>query len=106
MEEIIAAGIDAKHSNEDQIAPFAQWIGALIFSHRPLWSPPRSHLLCCNDPKTVYEEVLMRGNLNTAGSPKDLRLGSGNSIPHYVPVGSSYLAMIRAAREIRSRELN
>ena len=26
MEDIIAAGIDAKHSNEDQIAPFPYWV--------------------------------------------------------------------------------
>ena len=26
MEEILACGIDAKHSNEDQIAPFDKWI--------------------------------------------------------------------------------
>jgi len=26
MEEVLAAGIDAKHSNEDAIAPYGRWI--------------------------------------------------------------------------------
>jgi hypothetical protein len=30
MDDIIEMGIDAKHSNEDQIAPFMLWIGANI----------------------------------------------------------------------------
>jgi uroporphyrinogen decarboxylase len=103
MEEIIATGIDAKHSNEDQIAPFAQWIER--YNDRiGLFGGIDVDLLCRNDPKTVYEEVLLRGTEYRRMS-KGFALGSGNSIPHYVPA-DSYLAMIDAAREIRRRELN
>jgi uroporphyrinogen decarboxylase len=103
MEEIVAAGIDAKHSNEDQIAPFAQWIER--YNDRiGLFGGIDVDLLCRNDPRTVYEEVLLRGT-EYRRQAKGFALGSGNSIPHYVPV-DSYLAMIEAAREIRRREEN
>jgi uroporphyrinogen decarboxylase len=103
MEEMIAAGIDAKHSNEDQIAPFSQWIER--YNDRiGLFGGIDVDLLCRNDPMTVYEEVLLRGS-EYRRQARGYALGSGNSIPHYVPV-DSYLAMIDAAREIRRREEN
>ncbi|MFZ2655004.1 MAG: hypothetical protein WAX69_08795 [Victivallales bacterium] len=59
-------------------------------------------LLCRLPPDEIYEYVLeaaSRFRKNANG----YALGSGNSIPAYVPP-EAYLAMIRAGKEIRRRE--
>ncbi len=101
MEDIIALGIDAKHSNEDEIAPFARWIE--LYSGRiGLLGGIDVNQLCLNDYDTVYRKVL-----EDAGFFRDRArgygLGSGNSIAGYVPV-EGFMAMIDAAQEIRRRE--
>lgn len=101
MEDIIALGIDAKHSNEDQIAPFTEWIEKYS-SRIGLFGGFDLNLLILNDPDTVYRTVLEQGSLfrQKAGG---YGLGSGNSIPDYVPV-DGFMAMIEAVKEIRRRE--
>ena len=100
MEDIIALGIDAKHSNEDQIAPFSEWIEK--YSDRiGLFGGFDLNLLILNDPDTVYQNILEQG-LMFRQKANGYGLGSGNSIPEYVPV-DNYLAMIEAAKEIRRR---
>lgn len=101
MEKIIGLGIDAKHSNEDQIAPFSQWIEKYS-SRIGLFGGFDLNLLILSDPDNVFKTVLEQGtefrkNANGYG------LGSGNSIPGYIPV-EGYLAMVAAASEIRRRE--
>lgn len=101
MEDIIALGIDAKHSNEDAIAPYDRWIadyGARI----GLLGGFDMDFLCSKDPDTIYAAVLAAGQRYRA-TARGYALGSGNSIPDYVPV-ANYLAMVRAAQEIRRRE--
>ncbi len=101
MDDIIALGIDAKHSNEDQIAPFSRWIE--LYNERiGLFGGFDLNLLVLETPETVYNTVLEQGTLyrNTA---KGYGLGSGNSIPGYIPVKGFY-AMIDAVNEIRRRE--
>jgi len=101
MEGIIDTGINAKHSNEDVIAPFDQWISR--YSDRiGLFGGIDVDILCQSTPDEIYELVLDRAKQyrNTA---KGYALGSGNSIPEYVPV-EGYLAMIRAAKQIRLDE--
>lgn len=98
MDDIIATGIDAKHSNEDQIAPFARWV-ELYNDRIALFGGIDVNLLCTQDRRTVYEEVLRRGSAYR-DSTRGFALGSGNSIPDYVPV-ENYLAMIDASRTIR-----
>lgn len=101
MEEIINVGIDAKHSNEDQIAPFHEWIQR--YNDRiGLLGGIDVNVLCQNTPEAVYEEVLRRGT-EYRNQMKGYALGSGNSIPDYVPI-ECYRAMIEAAQEIRRRE--
>jgi uroporphyrinogen decarboxylase len=101
MDEIIAAGIDAKHSNEDQIAPFSEWISR--YNDRiGLFGGIDLNVLCGMDPKSVYTEVLKQGTEYRAKA-KGFALGSGNSIPNYVPV-EGFMAMVEAAKEIRKRE--
>ncbi len=68
MDDLIgSAGIDAKHSNEDAIAPFSVWLER-------------------------YGKRI--GNFG------GVALGSGNSIPEYVPP-EGYLAMVNEVRALR-----
>jgi hypothetical protein len=101
MDEWIAAGINAKHSNEDAIGPYDEWIER--YGDRiGLFGGIDTDRLCRMKPDDVYAFVLEEGTRFRAKA-KGYVLGSGNSIPNYVPV-DGYLAMIRAAQEIRRRE--
>jgi len=101
MDDVIALGIDAKHSNEDTIAPFGDWIDR--YGDRiALLGGFDLDFLCTQDPDTIYETVLEQGRRYRA-SARGWALGSGNSIPDYVPV-DNYLAMIRAGRALRDEE--
>ncbi len=101
MDDMIDAGIDAKHSNEDAIAPYDDWISK--YGKRiGLFGGVDTDRLCRMKPDDIYEYVLesaTRFRKNSNG----YALGSGNSIPAYVP-SEGYLAMIRAGKEIRRRE--
>lgn len=101
MEDIIGLGIDAKHSNEDQIAPFDRWVEK--YGDRiGLFGGFDLNLLVLENPETVFETVLERGS-QFREKAQGYGLGSGNSIPEYIRV-ENYLAMIEAAKEIRRRE--
>ncbi len=98
MEDIIALGIDAKHSNEDQIALFDRWIrdyGDRI----GLFGGFDLNLLVLEKPETVFRTVLEQGR-EFRRMAQGYGLGSGNSIPEYIPV-DGYLAMIEAVKELR-----
>jgi len=99
MDSIIKTGIDAKHSNEDQIAPFDKWIED--YNDRiGLFGGIDVDVLCCRSPQQVEEKVFAdaaRFRQNARG----FALGSGNSIPDYVPV-DGYMAMIKAAQKLRT----
>lgn len=101
MEDLIAAGIDAKHSNEDQIAPFSTWVndyGDRIGNFGGI----DLNLLYFADRAAIREAVasVIRGSVDRGG----FALGSGNSIPDYIPV-EGYLAMIEAANEFRATQI-
>jgi uroporphyrinogen decarboxylase len=101
MQDVMALGIDAKHSNEDAIAPFERWIedyGDRI----GLIGGFDMDFLCSRTEQDVYDDVLERG-AKFRSMARGYALGSGNSIPDYVPV-ENYLAMIRAAEAIRAQE--
>ena len=101
MDNIIALGIDAKHSNEDQIAPFMEWIER--YSEKiGLFGGFDLNLLVLEKPDAVYQSVLNKGTLYRQKA-KGYGLGSGNSIPGYIPV-DGFMAMIEAVKEIRRRE--
>ena len=98
MDDIIALGIDAKHSNEDQIAPFIEWIER--YSDRiGLFGGFDLNLLILSKPEDVYKTVLEQGTVYRRMA-NGYGLGSGNSIPGYIPV-DGFLAMIEAVKEIR-----
>ncbi len=102
MDDLIALGIDAKHSNEDIIAPFDKWID-LYNGRIGLFGGIDMNELCLNDADTVYKLVLEKGR-EYRHRTKGFGLGSGNSIPDYVPT-DAYLAMISATKELRKREI-
>jgi len=101
MDGLIGAGIDAKHSNEDAIAPWDAWIDR--YGRRiGLFGGIDTDRLCRMSPDDIYEftlEEVARFRRSTNG----YAMGSGNSIPVYVP-SEGYLAMIRAGQELRLRE--
>lgn len=98
MDDLINyVGIDAKHSNEDIIAPFSYWVdtyGDRIGNFGGI----DTDVLCTKteeEIKSMVEDVMeyTRGKGGFA-------LGSGNSIPEYVPA-EGYLAMVEHARVLR-----
>lgn len=98
MDDVIALGIDAKHSNEDAIAPFDRWIGD--YGDRiGLLGGFDMDFLCTRTPDEVYDRVLEDGR-RFRRTARGYGLGSGNSIPDYVPT-ENYLAMLRAAHAIQ-----
>jgi uroporphyrinogen decarboxylase len=101
MDEIVDLGIDAKHSNEDQIAPFNRWIES--YNNRiGLFGGFDINLLVLETPEAVYDTVLKQGTLYR-NMTRGYGLGSGNSIPGYIPV-AGFLAMIEAVKTIRKNE--
>ena len=101
MDDMIRAGIDAKHSNEDVIAPFDEWI-ALYGDRIGLLGGIDMDRLCREKPDEITKIVLEDGG-RFRSTAKGYALGSGNSIPHYVPV-EGYLAMIEGARRLREQK--
>lgn len=83
MENIInVAGIDAKHSNEDQIALFSIWVNSYGERIGNFGGVDTDHL-CRKSEQEIKEIVteVVGYSINHGG----FALGSGNSIPNYVP---------------------
>lgn len=101
MPDIIGLGIDAKHSNEDQIAPFDKWI-ELYNDKIGLFGGFDVNLLSLGTYQSVYDEVLLRGT-EYRNKCNGYGLGSGNSIASYVSV-DGFRGMIDATKQIRANE--
>lgn len=101
MEDIISLGIDAKHSNEDQIAPFGLWIEKYA-DRIGLFGGFDMNELILNDYDYVFEKVRREGT-QFRSMAKGYGLGSGNSIPDYMNV-DGFMAMVDAVRAIRLDE--
>jgi uroporphyrinogen decarboxylase len=101
MEDMIATvGIDAKHSNEDEIAPFSEWVdryGDRIGNFGGI----DMDKLCRLSPDEVERSV--REMIERVEGHGGIAISSGNSIPDYVPV-ENYLAMVRAVRRHRGEK--
>jgi len=102
MDDVIEIGIDAKHSNEDVIAPFDKWI-SLYGDRIGLLGGVDVDLLCLKTPEDVLKQVVELGQ-KFRNQARGYALGSGNSIPDYVPI-EGYLAMVKAAQQIRQNEI-
>ncbi len=97
MDDILSTGIDAKHSNEDDIAPFHEWVrlyGDKICNLGGI----DMNVLCMQTPEQIEELVARTIDENIAFG--GFGLGCGNSIADYVPVEGFY-AMNRAANAFR-----
>jgi len=60
-------------------------------------------ILCGNSAEVIYEKVLESGG-RFRKTARGYALGSGNSIPEYMPT-ENYLAMVRAAQKLREEEV-
>lgn len=101
MDDLIdTAGIDAKHSNEDQIAPFTEWVeryGSRIGNFGGL----DTGVLCTETPETIRAMTLdCLERIERIPNHGGIAFSSGNSIPDYVPT-EGYLAMVEAVRDWR-----
>lgn len=100
MEDLIATGIDAKHSNEDSIAPFHRWVelyGDRICNLGGI----DMNVLCLQTPDEIRRRVnaCIEENIDFGG----YGLGTGNSVPDYIPV-EGYYAMLNTANEYRLKQ--
>ncbi len=101
MDDVIDLGINAKHSNEDIIALFERWI-ELYGERIGLLGGIDVDLLCQRTPTEISAVVFDKGRRYRAAA-QGYALGSGNSIPNYVPV-DGYLAMVEAAQRLREMD--
>ena len=101
MPVIIELGIDAKHSNEDQIAPFDKWIN-LYSKQIGLFGGFDMNELILNNYDYVFEKV-RREATQFRSIAKGYGAGSGNSIPDYMNV-DGFKAMVDAVQAIRMDE--
>lgn len=101
MEDAIAAGIDAKHSNEDAIAPFERWIER-YGSRIGLLGGFDMDFLCQRTPDDIRSAAHEQGR-RFRDTACGYALGSGNSITDYMPV-DNYLALLDSARRIRAED--
>lgn len=97
MDDIIALGIDAKHSNEDQIAHFSEWVeryGDRIGNFGGI----DVDVVCSYGYEEMKEYIL--DVINKCEGQGGFAFGTGNSIPNYVPA-EGYCNMIKIVREYR-----
>jgi len=97
MDDILLAGIDAKHSNEDQIATFDIWVeryGDKIGNFGGIDTDA-----VCRLTKPELREYITDIVKKCTGHG-GFAFGSGNSIPDYVPV-ENFLNMNEIIRELR-----
>jgi len=98
MDDMIdIAKIDAKHSNEDQIAPFDVWVER--YGHKiGNFGGIDTDAVCRLDRQGIREYVF--NMIQKCVGHRGFAFSTGNSIPNYVPV-EGYLAMVEAVREYR-----
>lgn len=103
MDEIInVAKIDAKHSNEDQIASFDVWVEKYGDRIGNFGGIDTDHLVRTDTNEIVrITEELMK---NCAKGHGGFAAGSGNSIPDYVDA-DKYLAMVQTVRRCRGEKI-
>lgn len=103
MDDLIKdAEIDAKHSNEDSIAPISRWIdeyGAKIGNFGGIDTD-----VLCNVNDTDVEEYVTRVFNTMNAKDGGFAIGSGNSIPEYVSF-EKYVKAIETIRRLRGEEV-
>lgn len=98
MDDLLTvANIDAKHSNEDQIALFSEWVRR--YGDRMGNFGGIDTDAVCRLPHDQLKAYIT-GVIDDCKGHGGFAFGSGNSIPDYVPA-ENYLAMINIVREYR-----
>ena len=98
MDDLINdAKIDAKHSNEDVIAPFSKWV-ELYGDRIGNFGGIDTDIICGTDTAAIKEYVTEVYKKTIHG--KGIAYGSGNSVPDYVSL-EGYEAMNITLRELR-----
>ncbi len=99
LDDIIeGAKIDAKHSNEDAIAPFSEWVDK--FSNKiGLFGGIDMNVLVYETPSFIKKYT--REVIDCAVDKGGFACGSGNSLPDYIPP-ENYRAMIDTIQEYRN----
>ena len=95
MDDLICdGGIDAKHSNEDQVAPFTEWVNR--YGNRiGNFGGIDMDVVCRADHDTIKCNV--KYILDQVAGKGGIAFSTGNSIPDYVPAGN-YVTMVEAVR--------
>ncbi len=97
MDDIIdIAGIDAKHSNEDVIAPISTWIDK--YSDKICLVGGIDIDFLCRKGDEEIKEYIRDIYQYAIKNARGFIIGSGNSIPDYVPI-DKYLLMLEVIRE-------
>lgn len=95
FDDLLALGYDARHSYEDKIVPVEQAYEQFVGKMAVLGGIDMNYLICSSEEeitarcRRILEQTKERGGY---------ALGSGNSIPDYVP-DEHYFAMLRAVKE-------
>jgi uroporphyrinogen decarboxylase len=98
MDDLIAAGINAKHSNDDVIAPYSRWIndyGSRIGNFGGI----DTDVLCDSSQVDLAAYTTDIFRLCEAKG-RGVAIGSGNSIPNYVSP-ERYCQMLDTVRKLR-----
>jgi uroporphyrinogen decarboxylase len=97
LEDMVAMGIDGRHSYEDNILPVEQAY-ELHLDRFAILGGIDLDFICRAKPGEVYQRAqkLLAQSADRGG----YALGTGNSVPDYVP-DENYFAMTRAALEFR-----
>jgi uroporphyrinogen decarboxylase len=92
-EDVISFGLDAKHSFEDVICPIERMYDTYK-GRLALMGGIDVNFVCTSTPEEVYNRSLAM--LERSAVNGGYALGTGNSVPYYVP-SENYAAMIAAA---------
>ncbi len=95
-EDLIACGIDAKHSFEDQILPVAEFKKQYGKRITPLGGLDVD-VICRSDEKTL--RAYTRKAVEDCWTDGHWAVGTGNSLPDYMPV-KNYMIVLDEARKI------
>lgn len=97
LDDMMAIGADARHSYEDTILPVEEAYER-YHDRFAIIGGIDVDFVCRSSPAAVYARA--RAMLERAGDRGGYALGTGNSVPDYVP-DENYFAMTRAALELR-----
>jgi uroporphyrinogen decarboxylase len=101
MDDLIAAGIDAKHSNEDAICDFDRWIEA--YNDRiALFGGIDMDIIDRSTPEEVYR-ITKELAAELRAKTKGFAFGTGNQIGPKTPP-ENFGEMLRALRDLRAEE--